>query len=169
MTKLKLEPPIYRIGEYSYSLTSGVVSKNNHLSRLRAKESALLNALIEQFPEVLSRENIVDKLYENTYATDATINQLVKRLRKALGDEERSLIRTIPKKGYMLTVAPNKIETKDASPHIPAKYYGGIILLSPSTLTSRNCPKPLGNYPVPLPLGIKRGVYQQYSLALAVH
>lgn len=123
MTKLTLEPPVYLIGEYLYSSTSGVLSKDNNLSRLRAKESALLNALIKQVPNVLSRDNIVQELYENTYATDATINQLVKRLRKAMGDDQRSLIRTIPKQGYLLAIAPKLVEeSPHSSPEIPAKY-----------------------------------------------
>ncbi|CAK1711046.1 winged helix-turn-helix domain-containing protein [Vibrio crassostreae] len=123
MTKLTLEPPVYLIGEYLYSSTSGVLSKNDNLTRLRAKESALLNALINRVPDVLSRENIVQELYENTYATDATINQLVKRLRKAMSDDQRSLIRTIPKQGYLLAIDPKLVEERPhASPEIPAKY-----------------------------------------------
>ncbi|MEZ8724454.1 transcriptional regulator [Vibrio pomeroyi] len=123
MTKLTLEPPVYLIGEFLYSSTSGVLSKDNNLTRLRAKESALLNALIKRVPDVLSRENIVQELYENTYATDATINQLVKRLRKAMGDDQRSLIRTIPKQGYLLAIAPKLVEKHPhTSPEIPAKY-----------------------------------------------
>ncbi|UPR58467.1 winged helix-turn-helix domain-containing protein [Vibrio sp. ED004] len=123
MTKLTLEPPVYLIGEYLYSSTSGVLSKDNTLTRLRAKESALLNALIKRVPDVLSRENIVQELYENTYATDATINQLAKRLRKAMGDDQRSLIRTIPKQGYLLAIAPKLVEENPhSSPEIPAKY-----------------------------------------------
>jgi DNA-binding winged helix-turn-helix (wHTH) protein len=100
MTKLTLEPPVYLIGEYLYSSTSGVLSKNQTLTQLRAKESALLNALIKRVPDALSRDNIVKELYENTYATDVTINQLVKRLRTALGDDQRSLIRGIVEVGY---------------------------------------------------------------------
>ena len=123
MAKLTLEPPVYLIGEYLYSSTSGVLSKDDNLTRLRAKESALLNALIKRVPDVLSRENIVQELYENTYATDETINQLVKRLRKAMGDDQRSLIRTIPKQGYLLAIAPKLVEKHPhSSPEIPAKY-----------------------------------------------
>ncbi len=126
MTKLILEPPVFLIGDYSYSQTSGVVSKNNVLTQLRAKESALLNALIEHFPNILSREQIVKELYEGSYATDATINQLVKRLRQALDDHQRSLIRTIPKQGYMLTSAPLPIEIEPVKAHtIPPKYLNG--------------------------------------------
>ncbi|MCG9542212.1 winged helix-turn-helix domain-containing protein [Vibrio sp. Isolate33] len=99
------------------------MSKDDNLTRLIAKESALLNALIKRVPGVLSRENIVQELYENTYATDATINQLVKRLIKAMGDDQRSLIRTTPKQGYLLAIAPKLVEKHPhSSPEIPAKY-----------------------------------------------
>lgn len=106
MTKLTLEAPIYRLGDILFSPTSGVIEKNQSLYKLRAKECALLDILIRQFPRLLSRNDIVESLYKNTYATDATINQLVKRLRNSLDDDKRSLIRTIPKQGYQLSIAP---------------------------------------------------------------
>ncbi|GAL09813.1 transcriptional regulator CadC [Vibrio astriarenae] len=106
MTKLTLEAPTYQIGDILFSPTSGVIEKNQSLYKLRAKECALLDILIKQFPRLLSRNDIVESLYQNTYATDATINQLVKRLRNSLDDDKRSLIRTIPKQGYQLSIAP---------------------------------------------------------------
>ncbi|MGR5209805.1 winged helix-turn-helix domain-containing protein [Vibrio rotiferianus] len=115
MTKLTLEAPTYRIGDILFSPTSGVIKKNNTLYKLRAKECSLLETLIEQFPEILSRNDIVERLYANTYATDATINQLVKRLRQSLDDDKRSLIRTIPKQGYQLAIAPINVKN-DLSP-----------------------------------------------------
>ncbi|MGF1697989.1 winged helix-turn-helix domain-containing protein [Vibrio lamellibrachiae] len=132
MTKLKLEAPVYQVGDYLYSMTSGVISKNDSICQLRSKESALLNVLIETFPEVTSREKIVEKLYQNTYATDATINQLVKRLRKSLEDNNRSLIRTISKQGYLLSSPPDQVEIEkktdvnsNANPHLMAQHYSG--------------------------------------------
>ena len=122
MTKLTLEPPVYLIGEYLYSSTSGVLSKNQVLTQLRAKESALLNALIKRVPDVLSRENIVKELYENTYATDVTINQLVKRLRTALGDDKRSLIRTIPKTGNLLAIEPKLVKNNTETCSVEAAF-----------------------------------------------
>lgn len=118
MTKLTLEAPTYRLGDILFSPTSGVIKKNNTLYKLRAKECSLLQTLIEQFPEILSRNDIVERLYTNTYATDATINQLVKRLRQSLDDDKRSLIRTIPKQGYQLAIAPINIKT-EVSPSPP--------------------------------------------------
>lgn len=110
MSKLTLEPPIYNLGELLFSPTSSVIKKEGELSKIRAKECELLRELVSMFPNVLSRENIVEHLYSNTYATDATINQLVKRLRVSIDDHDRSLILTIPKQGYQLSVCPKVVE-----------------------------------------------------------
>ncbi|BAC96518.1 hypothetical protein [Vibrio vulnificus YJ016] len=106
MAKLYLEAPIYKIGDIYYSPTSAVIDNLGELSRLRAREANLLHELIKSFPEVLSRSSIEQTLWKDSYATDATINQTVKALRFTLQDVERTLIRTIPKQGYSLAIAP---------------------------------------------------------------
>ncbi|OBT31003.1 winged helix-turn-helix domain-containing protein [Vibrio splendidus] len=151
MTKLTLEPPVYLIGEYLYSSTSGVLSKNQTLTQLRAKESALLNALIKRVPDALSRDNIVKELYENTYATDVTINQLVKRLRTALGDDQRSLIRTIPKTGYLLAIAPQLVKNSTDTFSVEATFIAPDgDNLGPPEVKEEEEPKPLDSHKIVL-------------------
>lgn len=107
MVKLCLEPPVYQVGELLYSPTSAVVDSQGDRSRLRAREANLFHELIKTFPEVLSRSAIEETLWKDSYATNATINQTVKALRFSLQDVDRTLIRTIPKQGYVLAVAPH--------------------------------------------------------------
>ncbi|UXA00496.1 winged helix-turn-helix domain-containing protein [Vibrio splendidus] len=106
MLKLCLEPPVYKVGELYYSPTSAVIDSQGERSRLRARESNLFHELIKTFPEVLSRSSIEETLWKDSYATNSTINQTVKALRFSLEDTDRTLIRTIPKQGYVLAVAP---------------------------------------------------------------
>ncbi|MGF1697772.1 winged helix-turn-helix domain-containing protein [Vibrio lamellibrachiae] len=106
MSSHTFEPPIYQIGEYRYSVTSGIVKFKQDVIRLRAMEANLFTALVESFPEILSRQAIEQRLWSNSYATNATINQTVKGLRDSLLDTDRELIRTIPKQGYVLSIQP---------------------------------------------------------------
>lgn len=106
MAKLYLEPPVYKVGELFYSPTSAVVDNQGELSRLRAREASLFYELIKTFPDVLSRSSIEQTLWKDSYATNATINQTVKALRFSLQDVDRTLIRTIPKQGYVLSASP---------------------------------------------------------------
>ncbi|MGF1697770.1 winged helix-turn-helix domain-containing protein [Vibrio lamellibrachiae] len=106
MVSLKLEPPIYQIGDYLFSTSSGVVKFDNKILRLRPREAMLFQAMIDKFPEVLSREEIEKSIWKDLYEANATINQTVRGLRTCLKDGERTFIRTIPKKGYLLSVQP---------------------------------------------------------------
>ncbi|GEA51023.1 hypothetical protein VIN01S_18270 [Vibrio inusitatus NBRC 102082] len=113
MTEPSLEPPVYKIGELRFSPLSGVLELSGEKVVLRAREANLLNALIQSFPEVLSRTEIEAQLWKDSYATNATINQTIKSLRFSLKDEERIIIRTIPKQGYLLSKKPAVEETSD--------------------------------------------------------
>lgn len=106
MSLLSLEPPVYQVGDILYSPTSGAIEKQGEINRLRAREANLFLALIDSFPEVLSRKEIEERLWKDSYATNATINQTIKALRFSLCDEQRTLIRTIPKQGYVLATKP---------------------------------------------------------------
>jgi len=115
MTLLSLEPPIYQIGDIYYSPTSGVIEYQGESTRLRAREANLLHALVLSFPDVLSRTEIEETLWKDSYATNATINQTVKALRFSLQDDQRTLIRTIPKQGYVLAVRPKIIASDETT------------------------------------------------------
>lgn len=106
MTPITLEPPIYQIGDILFSPTSGAIKYSDETIVLRAREANLLTALIDTFPEVLSRGDIETRLWKDSYATNATINQTIKALRFTLKDDDRTLIRTIPKQGYVLSRIP---------------------------------------------------------------
>ncbi len=109
MNQPQLEHPVYQIGHFQFSPISGVIVIENSTVRLRAKEAAMLAALVQSFPETLTREVIENTLYKNTYATNATINQVVKRLRAEISDEKRNVIRIVPKYGYVLSVTPELV------------------------------------------------------------
>ncbi|WP_047043399.1 winged helix-turn-helix domain-containing protein [Vibrio mexicanus] len=119
MTTLSLEPPIYNVGGILYSPTSGVIEWNEERSQLRAREANLFHALIQSFPEVLSRTDIEKQLWKDSYATNATINQTVKALRFSLKDDQRTLIRTIPKQGYVLSTKPHLYQAETTEPTVP--------------------------------------------------
>ncbi|MDN3662423.1 winged helix-turn-helix domain-containing protein [Vibrio agarivorans] len=93
--------------------------QNKEFTLLRAREANLLKALVEAFPEVLSRTDIETQLWKDSYATNATINQTIKALRFSLKDEARTIIRTIPKKGYVLSRIP-KIIVEESNLNIGA-------------------------------------------------
>jgi TolB-like protein len=63
---------------------------------------SLLAYLIENRDRVISKEELMDSVWEGRIVSDATLNTRINMARKALGDsgKEQTVIRTIPRRGF---------------------------------------------------------------------
>jgi DNA-binding winged helix-turn-helix (wHTH) protein/TolB-like protein len=72
---------------------------------LRAKTFALLQLLVDRAGSVVSKQELIDAVWPGVVVTDDSLTQAVSELRAALGDHDRSLIRTVLRHGYRLEAA----------------------------------------------------------------
>jgi len=86
------------------------VSRNGSRLKLQGKVYQVLMALIEKPGEVVTREELRQRLWpaETHVNYDANVNTTVNKLRQALGDssDKPLYIETIPRKGYSLLAQP---------------------------------------------------------------
>lgn len=80
---------------------------------LEAKPSELLLELLLRPGEAVSKEELLDAVWPGVTVVEASLSVAISKLRKALGDDAGSIIRTIPRIGYMLAV-PVSVESMDA-------------------------------------------------------
>jgi DNA-binding winged helix-turn-helix (wHTH) protein len=80
---------------------------------LKPKEAELLTLLAEGRPRTISKDEIIERLWQGAAASDAALTQTVYRLRRALGRyvSERDFIRTIPGIGFQFA-GGSPIETR---------------------------------------------------------
>ena len=89
-------------------------SPNGSLSiELEAKQALLLSYLISIQGQIASREALQKHIWFDRYVDDKTINATISKLRRALGGDTKSIIKTHPKQGYSFT--PNVLSDKSAS------------------------------------------------------
>lgn len=69
---------------------------------LRPKTFELLRFLLSQAGRVVRREEILDTIWPGIFVTDDSITQCVVEIRKAMGAGGAGLLRTIPRRGYLL-------------------------------------------------------------------
>ena len=97
-------PPTIRFDVYEVDLRAGQLYKGGARIRLRDKSFQVLAALLEHPGEVVTREELRQRLWrEGTFVDfDNNLNTLVATLREALGDaaEQPHFIETLPKHGY---------------------------------------------------------------------
>jgi len=72
------------------------------LVELRPKTWALICYMTERPNELLSKRELIDAVWPDTIVTEASLNQAIRELRKALGDDARSprFIETVHRRGF---------------------------------------------------------------------
>ncbi len=83
------------------------VFRGGHPAALSPKAFVLLDLLIAQRPNALSKEEIHERLWPGTFVSDASLANLVAELRDALHDNARQprFIRTVQRYGYAFCAA----------------------------------------------------------------
>jgi cholera toxin transcriptional activator len=95
---------ILRFGVFEANLTSGELRKNGLRVRLQEQPFQLLALLIERPEELVSREELRNKLWaEDTFVDfDHSLNTAMKKIREALGDSAVTprYVETVARRGY---------------------------------------------------------------------
>jgi DNA-binding winged helix-turn-helix (wHTH) protein len=82
----------------------------NRQLRLEPRIMQLLCLLSEQPGKVIGRETLVNIIWKDYGGGDEGLTQGISVLRKALSDEDRQMIQTLPKKGYCFTGIISNVE-----------------------------------------------------------
>jgi DNA-binding winged helix-turn-helix (wHTH) protein/tetratricopeptide (TPR) repeat protein len=88
---------------------------------LRPKSFALLQYLVDHPGRLLSRDELFEALWPGLAVSDDSLTQCVSDLRRALGGQAAAILRTVPRRGYMLVAevsraGPAKAEAAVTAP-----------------------------------------------------
>ena len=111
---------IVRFREFELDLRTGELRTNGHRLILQEKPFQLLTALLERPGEMVSREELIERLWPaGTFIDfDLGLNKAVNRLREALNDsaEHPHFIETFPKRGYRFVATVSGNGARPAEP-----------------------------------------------------
>jgi eukaryotic-like serine/threonine-protein kinase len=100
---------VYRFGPFEVDSSSGELRKNGSRVKLQDQPYRLLVALLENSGEVISREELRNRLWQEDTFVDFEngLRVAVRKLREALGDDAENprYVETIPKRGYRFLAA----------------------------------------------------------------
>jgi Tol biopolymer transport system component len=90
----------------------------------------LFTVLAERAPEVVSRDELIQEVWQGTFVSDEVLTQSISELRKALGDDPRAprFIATVPKRGYQLVVEPKPEPPSERGYSLPKERIAWAIL-----------------------------------------
>ena len=121
----------YSFAGYTLDLRQGCLRAGDRQIELRPKSFALLRYLVENAGRLVPKDELVNSLWPSVVVTDESLTRCVSDVRLALNDGGQRIIKTVPRRGYLLAapvsrleppvMAPSQDREPDAAPQRPAE------------------------------------------------
>lgn len=150
-----------RVGEFRVDPGALVVQADGEAIRLKPKAMAVLLELARQPGITVSRDELLNRVWENTYITPGVVGHAITALRRAFGDQlaQPAYIETIPRIGYRLIAPVQRIGSS-----LPAD--DGVD--RPAPLADGDADATGPDRPAPEPVRTKRKFWSIMALALVL-
>lgn len=96
---------IYRFGDISVDTLRAQVRRAGEVVPLRRKSFDVLVYLLERPQRIVTKAELFDAVWRDRVVTEGSLKHCLMEVRAAIGDHERKLIRTVPRRGYILEAA----------------------------------------------------------------
>src|SRR5580765_6374014 len=87
--------------DFTLDLERGCLYRGEAEIRLRPKAFDVLRYLAENPQRLISKEELIRAAWPEAFVTDNSLVQCLIEIRRAVGDEAQSMIRTFPRRGYI--------------------------------------------------------------------
>jgi TolB-like protein/tetratricopeptide (TPR) repeat protein len=92
----------YAFAGAAFDPVSGALTLGGHSARLRPRTAAVLRCLLDHAGELVSKDHLLKEVWADLVVTENSLAQCVKEIRRALSDSGETVLKTIPKRGYLL-------------------------------------------------------------------
>ncbi|MGZ8360575.1 MAG: alpha/beta fold hydrolase [Allosphingosinicella sp.] len=90
---------VYRFGSFELDLGGGRLTRGGLEMKLRPKAFEVLQLLVENHARLVSKDELLDTVWQGRFVSDDSLTQALSDVRQALGDEAKMIV-TVPKRGY---------------------------------------------------------------------
>lgn len=112
----------FRFAGFTFETDKGLLSRNGKAVELRPKSFALLHYLARNAGRVLSKDELLDAVWSDVTVTEDSLTQCIRDIRLVLGDGGQTLIRTLPRRGYIFDplqeAAATQVSADEGKPKI---------------------------------------------------
>jgi TolB-like protein len=113
---LKSSQPSIVVGDRTVDLVRELLlDGRGDVVPLRPQAWAVLRLLAQRVGHLVQKDEILDEVWSDCEVTEDSLVQAVGDIRQALGEEGRSALRTLPRRGYMLVVSGDSIDRSVSS------------------------------------------------------
>jgi len=125
-------------GSVGISLERGCLVRGGREIRLRARTFQVLVYLHDHSGRLVSKEDLFRAVWSDTFVTDDSLTKCVREIRDALGDSDHTLLKTVPRRGFILDARLATVPHTAVRQQSPAS--------DPSNSRTHNLPAPLTSF-----------------------
>src|SRR5215471_18290543 len=111
---------MYRFEDYTLDVVRGSLQSGGGEVELRPKSFEVLRYLVENAGRLVSKDELIRAVWPNVIVTDDSLTRCVSDVRLALHDHGQQIIRTVPRRGYLLAAPVSQFATDVGVPSIAA-------------------------------------------------
>ncbi len=106
--------PIYEFDKFRLDPNQCLLWRGDEVVSLTPKVFETLLLLVESNGKVLTKEQLIDSLWADSFVEEGSLTQNISLLRKRLDEgKEKSYIETLPKRGYRFTAEVRKVSDEE--------------------------------------------------------
>lgn len=110
--------PILALGSCELDIARGLLVRDGKPVALRCKAFDLLTYLSRNVGRVATKSELMSAVWPDVFVTEDSLTQAVRELRKALQDESQTIIRTVAKRGYVLSLPDTPRQERSGQPSV---------------------------------------------------
>lgn len=113
---LKENKPVYEFGPFRLDPSERVLLRDGVMVPLALKAFQTLQVLVEKRGHIVDKEELMQKVWPDTFVEEAGLTRNISSLRKVLGEElnKPHYIETIPKRGYRFIASVKELREEEA-------------------------------------------------------
>jgi DNA-binding winged helix-turn-helix (wHTH) protein/Flp pilus assembly protein TadD/TolB-like protein len=112
----------YEFEDFRLDVEKRILWREGKVVPVTPKATEVLLALIESHGDLLRRDDLIERVWKDTFVEEANLTFTISNLRKVLGENGRRFIETVPRRGYRFS--PPVTETFETEP--PAETSGDL-------------------------------------------
>jgi predicted ATPase/class 3 adenylate cyclase len=99
-----MAPRSFRFASFTLDLGRLCLRTPSGEVKLRPKSFEVLRYLVENAQRVVTKEEVISTIWSSVTVTEESLTRCISEVRRALGDESQQILKTVPKRGYLLDV-----------------------------------------------------------------
>jgi adenylate cyclase len=96
---------LYRFHACALDLVRGCLRVDSAEMSLRPKSFEVLRYLVQHPGRLILKDDLIKVVWPNTIVTDESLTNCISDVRRAIGDHDQTIIKTVPRRGYVFTAA----------------------------------------------------------------